>query len=74
MNNCFDDIGAAITNSRKIININIINTNRKIFKSIFFTPLYPPPVSQKRENYNIPDNKNEEDIMWEKTDNEDSRT
>ncbi len=48
-----------------------MNTNRKISKSIPSTLSCPPPVSQEGENYNVPDDENEEDIEWEKTDNED---
>ena len=71
VDDCFDDIGAAITNSRKDIDIDVINTNRKISKFIPSTLSCPPPVSQEGENYNVPDDENEEDIEWEKTDNED---
>lgn len=67
----FDDIGAAITNSGEDIDIDVMNTNRKTSKSIPSTPSCPPPVSQEGENYNVPDDENEEDIEWEKTDNED---
>ena len=48
-----------------------MNTNRKISKSIPSTLSCPLPVSQKGENYNVPDDENKEDIEWEKTDNED---
>ncbi len=71
VDDCFDDIGAAITNSRKDIDIDVINTNRKISKFIPSTLSCPPPVSQEGENYNVPDDENEEDIEWEKTDNKD---
>ncbi len=67
----FDDIGAAITNSGEDIDINVMNTNRKISKSILSTLSCPPPVSQEGENYNVPDDENKEDIKWKKTDNED---
>ena len=71
MDDRFDDIGAAITNSGEDIDIDVMNTNRKTSKSIPSTPSCPPPVSQEVENYNVPDDENEEDVEWGKTDNED---
>ena len=68
----FDDIGAAITNSGEDIDIDVINTNKKTSNSIPFIPSCPLPVSQEGENYSVPDNENEEDIEWEKIDNEDN--
>ncbi len=67
----FDDIEAAITNSEKDIDIDIMNTNRKTPKSIL--PSTPPCTtsgSYERENHNAPELENEEDIEWEKTDDE----
>lgn len=63
----FDDIGAAITNSGEAINLDVMNTNRKTSKSA--TPLLPlqPPFNPNLAT----DNKNEEEIEWEKTDDED---
>lgn len=67
----FDDIEAAITNSGEDIDIDTMNTNRKTPESI------PPSTSPRttsgsyeRENHNAPELQNEEDIEWEKTDNE----
>lgn len=57
-----------ITNSREDIDIDIMNTNRKIPKSI---PLFIPPRttsgSHEKENHNASELQNEEDIEWEKT-------
>lgn len=71
MENYFDNIEAAIINSRKDIDINIMNTNKKTSKSISFTLSYSPFISKKGENYHILDDKNKKDIKWEKTDNKD---
>lgn len=63
----FDYIGAAITNSGEDIDLDVMNTNRKTSKSA--TPLLP---SQPPFNPNLAaDNENEEEIEWEKTDDED---
>ena len=63
----FDDIGAAITNSGEDIDLDVMNTNRKTSKSA--TPLLP---SQPPFDPNLAaDNENEDEIEWEKTDNED---
>ena len=62
----FDDIGAAITNSGEAIDLDVMNTNRKTSKSA--TPLLP---SQPPFDPNLAaDNENEEEIEWEKTDDE----
>lgn len=71
VDNWFDDIWAAITNCGKDMDINIINTNRKTSKPIFSTPSCLSLVFQERENYSIPNDKNKEDIKWEKIDNKD---
>ncbi len=67
----FDDIGAAIINSGEDIDIDIMNTNRKTPESI--PPSTPPRTvsgSHERENHNALELENEEDIEWEKTDDE----
>ncbi|MCJ1344479.1 hypothetical protein MMC31_002682 [Peltigera leucophlebia] len=71
VDNCFEDIGAVITNSGKDIDIDVMNTNRKTSNSIPSTPSFPPPIYQEGENYSVPDDENKEDIEWEKTDNKD---
>ena len=63
----FDDIGAAITNSGEDIDLDVMNTNRKTSNSA--TPLLP---SQPLLNPSLDaDNENEEEIEWEKTHDED---
>lgn len=48
----FDNIGAVITNNGEDIVINIINTNKKIPKSIFLSILtYTTLGSYERENH-----------------------
>lgn len=62
----FDDIGAAITNIGEDIDLDVMNTNRKTSKSA--TSLFP---SQPPFDPNLAaDNKDEEEIEWEKPDNE----
>lgn len=63
----FDDIGAAITNSGEDIDLDAMNTNQKTFKSA--TPL--PPSQSFPDPSQAIDDENEEKIEWEKTDDED---
>ncbi len=63
VDNRFDNIGAAITNSGEDINIDIMNTNKKTPESI--PPSTPPRTtsgSYERENHNTLELENEEDI------------
>lgn len=59
----FNNIGVAITNSEENIDINVMNTNKKSSKSI--PPSTPPCLTsgfQEKENYNIPEDEDEENI------------
>lgn len=63
----FDDIGAAITKSGEDIDLDVMSTNRKPSKSTtLLLPSQPPFDPNLAAN-----NKNEEEIEWEKTDDED---
>lgn len=53
VNDRFDDIGAAITNSGEDIDLDVMNTNRKTFKLATPMPSQPTPdPSQAIDNEN----------------------
>lgn len=70
VDNRFDNIGIVIENSEKDIDINIMNTNSKIPKSILLSTLsYTKLSSHEWENHNTSKVKNEQNIEWKKIDN-----
>ena len=68
VDNRFDNIGAAITNSSQDINLDIINTNRKTPKPATSIPLSTQPVSDPSQTL---DDESEEEIELDKTDDKD---
>lgn len=72
VDNRFNDIGAAITNSGKDIDLDIMNTNRKTSKPS--APLLPLQLSSNtgnKDNNQQEDENNEDEVEWDKTDDED---
>ncbi len=68
----FDDIGAAMTNSGKNVDLDVMNSNRKTLKIAISSTQRQLPSYLGGENENDPEAENNKGIGWEKTDDEDA--
>ncbi len=67
----FDDIGGAITNSSDEVDLDIMSANRKTSKPSVLSLKLPSSNHGNKNPDPVPENRKDEGIEWKRTDNED---